>query len=178
MAKDPNYGLYQEHSARRPAPHSPSEISVGSPEERTWSALAHLSIFLNLFTGFLGPVVAFAIWVVYRGRSERVAIHAMRSMWYQVVWLVILTVGWTITGILTLVLVGFLLVPVMLLLSLIPFAYAAYAAYKASRGAELEKMFEDALSRYLWAVFSETRNIPPAAKTSAKSEFAPRSFRG
>ena len=72
--------------------------------------------------------------MVYRGRSEWVSFHAMRSLWYQVAWLLVLTVGWTVTGILTLVLIGFLLVPVMLLLSLIPFVHVAYAAYKASRG--------------------------------------------
>src|SRR5215207_5289389 len=132
MAQDPNYGLYREHHAT-PAPRYPSGIGVGSLEERTWSALAHLSIFLNLFTGFLGPIVVFAIWMVYRGRSEWVAFHAMRSLWYQVTWLVILTVGWTVTGILT---------PVMVVLSLVPFVHTVYAAYKASRGANY---------RYLWA---------------------------
>src|SRR5215212_6773215 len=141
MDQDPNYGLYREHHATL-APRYPSGIGLGTPEERTWSALAHLSIFLNLFTGFLGPVVAFVIWMVYRGRSERVAFHAMRSLWYQVAWLVILTVGWTVTGILTLVLIGFLLVPVMVLLSLVPFVHAAYAAYKASWGVDY---------RYIWA---------------------------
>jgi uncharacterized Tic20 family protein len=135
MSQDPNYGLYLEQSTRL-APHYPSVIGIGTPEERTWSALAHLSIFLNLFTGFLGPVVAFVIWIVYRGRSERVAFHAMRSLWYQVAWLVILTVGWTVTGLLTLVLIGFLLVPVMVVLSLVPFVHAAYAAYQASRGVD------------------------------------------
>ena len=135
MSQDPNYGLYREHSTRL-APLYPSGIGIGTTEERTWSALAHLSIFLNLFTGFLGPVVAFVIWIVYRGRSERVAFHAMRSLWYQVAWLVILTVGWTVTGILTLVLIGFLLVPVMVVLSLVPFVHAAYAAYQASRGVD------------------------------------------
>ncbi|MCA1729177.1 MAG: DUF4870 domain-containing protein [Actinobacteria bacterium] len=141
MAQDPNYGLYQEHHAK-PAPRHPSGTGVGTPEERTWSALAHLSIFLNLFTGLLGPLVAFAIWMAYRGRSERVAFHARRSLWYQVAWLVILAVGWTVTGILTLVLIGFLLIPVMMMLSLVPFLHAAYAAYKVSRGVDY---------RYLWA---------------------------
>jgi uncharacterized protein len=135
MSQDPNYGLYREHHATL-APRYPSGIGIGTAEERTWSALAHLSIFLNLFTGFLGPVAAFAIWMVYRGRSGRVASHAMRSLWYQVAWLAILTVGWTVTGILTLVLIGFLLVPVMVVLSLVPFVHAAYAAYKASRGVD------------------------------------------
>jgi uncharacterized protein len=37
---------------------------------------------------------------------------------------------------LTLVLIGFLLVPVMVVLSLVPFVHAAYAAYQASRGVD------------------------------------------
>jgi uncharacterized protein len=40
-------------------------------DENTWSVLAHLSVFVNLLTGFLGPVVALIIWFVYRDRSER-----------------------------------------------------------------------------------------------------------
>jgi uncharacterized Tic20 family protein len=66
----------------------------------------------------------------------------MQSLWYQVAWLVIITLGWAVTGILTLVLIGFLLVPVMLLLTLVPFVHAAYAAYKVSQGADYN---------YLWA---------------------------
>ena len=30
-------------------------------DENTWSVLAHLSVFVNLLTGFLGPVVALII---------------------------------------------------------------------------------------------------------------------
>ena len=106
---------------------------LGDASERTWSILAHLSIFLNIFTGFLGPVAAFVIWLVYRDRSSRVAFHALRSLWYQLAWLVIISVGWTVAGILTAVLIGFLLFPVMLILTLAPFAHATYAAYKVSR---------------------------------------------
>lgn len=103
-------------------------------EEGTWSVLAHLSMLLNLVTGFLGPVAALVIWLVYRDRSPRIAFHALQSMWYQVAWLLILAIGWTITGLLTLVLIGFLFVPVMALISIVPFVHSAYAAYKVSSG--------------------------------------------
>ncbi len=59
--------------------------------------------------------------------------HALQSMWYQVAWLVLLGAGWAFTGLLMLVLIGFLLVPVMVLLTLVPFFHAAYAAYRVSR---------------------------------------------
>ena len=49
-------------------------------DENTWSVLAHLSVFLNLFTGFLGSVAALVIWLVYRDRSPRVSFHAMQSL--------------------------------------------------------------------------------------------------
>src|SRR5215213_11285625 len=83
---------------------------IGAQEERTFSVLSHLSMFLNLITGFLGPVVALIIWLLYKDRSRKVAFHALESMWYQIAWIVILSVGWSITYILMIVLIGFLLV--------------------------------------------------------------------
>ena len=109
---------------------------MSAQDERTWSVLAHLSMFLNLFTGFLGPVAALVIWLVYRDRSEKVAFHALESMWYQIGWLVILAVGWTVTGLLTLVLIGLLLIPVMAVASVVPFVHAGYAAYRVGEGDE------------------------------------------
>jgi|SRR5215210_1912618 len=113
-----------------------SPVTMGTQEERTVSVLAHLSIFLNLVTGFLGPVAAMIMWLVYRDRSSKVAFQALQSMWYQVAWLVILAAGWAVTGLLMLVLIGFLLVPVMALITLVPFVHGAYAAYRTSRDGE------------------------------------------
>ncbi len=96
--------------------------------------MAHLSVLLNLFTGFLGPVAALVIWLMYKDRSPRVSFHALQSLWYQVAWMVILVVGWTLTTFLMIVLVGFLLVPVMIVVSLVPFVHMSYAAYKVNQG--------------------------------------------
>ncbi len=126
QTKEQNYGMIGEHGA--------NPASMSAQQEKSWSVLAHLSLFLNLFTGFLGPVAALVIWLVYKDRSQKVAFHALQSMWYQVAWLVLLGAGWAFTGLLMLVLIGFLLVPVMVLLTLVPFVHAAYAAYRVSRG--------------------------------------------
>ncbi len=128
-----NYGIQHGHETW-PAPYGPIGGTMSTRDERTWSALAHLSTFLNIFTGFLGPVAAFIIWLVYRDKSPTVAHHALRSVFYQVAWLVAIVVGWTITGVLMAVIVGFLLVPVMLLVTLAPFVQASYEAYRAYRG--------------------------------------------
>jgi uncharacterized Tic20 family protein len=130
-AKDHNYGVAGDEDPRGHGP-----VVMGTQEEKTLSVLAHLSMYLNLVTGFLGPVAALVIWLVYRDRSRTVAFQALQSMWYQVAWLVILVAGWTITTLLMLVLIGFLLVPVMALISLVPFVHSAYAAYRVSKDGE------------------------------------------
>jgi hypothetical protein len=127
-----NYGLQREYEPPIDV-RLPGTMSLGA--ERTLSAVAHLSTFLNIFTGFLGPVAAFVIWLVYRDDSPTVAAHAMRSVLYQVVWLTAIFVGWSVTFALMGILVGFLLVPIMLLATLGPFVQASYEAYTAYRGA-------------------------------------------
>jgi uncharacterized Tic20 family protein len=140
-AKDHNYGVVggdvvEDETIRDEVAGERGPVTMGTQEERTLSVIAHLSILLNLVTGFLGPVAAMIMWLVYRDRSSRVAFQALQSMWYQVAWLVILAAGWAMTGLLMLVLIGFLLVPVMALITLVPFVHGAYAAYRTSRDGE------------------------------------------
>jgi uncharacterized protein len=79
-------------------------------------------------------VAAFILWLAYREKSPTVAHHALRSVFYQVAWLVAIAVGWTITTALMAVLIGFLLVPVMIVVTLGPFVQASYEAYMAYMG--------------------------------------------
>ena len=109
---------------------------MSAQDERTWSMIAHLSVLLSLVTGIGGPIAALVIWLVYKDRSQRVAFHALQSLWYQVAWAVIFFVGWSITFILMFVLIGFLLVPVMAIASLVPFVHQCYAAYKVYQGVD------------------------------------------
>jgi uncharacterized Tic20 family protein len=137
-AKEQNYGvadeeIVEEEIVEEPAGEHRAAV-MGTQEERTWSALSHLSVFLNLFTGFLGPVAAAVIWLVYRDKNPTVAFHALQSAGYQVAWLVLLGAGWALTGLLTLILIGFLLIPVMAVATVVPFVHMAYAAYRVSKG--------------------------------------------
>ena len=127
-----NYGIQHEYDPQVGRSLAPGGMSLGG--ERAWSAVAHLTTFLNIFTGFLGPVAAFVIWAVYRNDSPTVAAHAMRSVFYQLVWLTAIFIGWSITFALMAVLIGFLLVPVMALVTLGPFVQASYEAYRVFRG--------------------------------------------
>lgn len=150
-AEKKNYGITEEPGPEQePAARSPigqdqtAQDRIGGPgptvlgtrEEKTWSVLAHLSTFLNMFTIFLGPVAALVVWLVFKDRSRKVAFEALQSAAYQGAWLAILGVGWALTALLTIVLIGFLLIPAMLVLTLVPFAHAAYAAYRVSKDGE------------------------------------------
>ena len=132
-----NYGVEPEPGGSGSGGSGPGGIqttTLDPKDENTWSVLAHLSVFLNLFTGFLGPVAALVIWLMYRDRSPRVSFHALQSALYQVAWIVILAAGWSVAGLLTLILVGFLLFPVMMVATVVPFAHMAYAAYLVNQG--------------------------------------------
>ena len=133
MQQDPNYGSPREEPRLGSVPVG-GEMSAEN--ERMWSTLAHLSVLLSLVTGIGGPIAALVIWLVYKDKSQRVAFHALQSLWYQVAWAVILFVGWSITFILMFVLIGFLLVPVMTIASLMPFVHQCYAAYKVYQGVD------------------------------------------
>jgi uncharacterized Tic20 family protein len=69
-----------------------------------------------------------------------VAFHALQSLWYQVAWVVILGVDWAVTGLLTVVVVGFLL-PVMAIVTVVPFVHTGYAAYRVSKGEDYRYAF-------------------------------------
>ncbi|HLM78374.1 MAG TPA: DUF4870 domain-containing protein [Rubrobacteraceae bacterium] len=131
--QDPNYGTHQENPRLTRVPVGGA---MSAQDEQTWSMLAHLSVLLNIITGIGGPIAALIIWLVYRDKSQRVAFHALQSLWYQVAWAVILAVGWFITVVLMFVLIGFLLVPVMAIASLVPFVHQCYAAYKVYQGTD------------------------------------------
>ena len=139
--EDQNYGRPPEpgDTAGGLAGGDPSGGAMRPRDERTWSVLAHLSV-LAALVGLM-PLGALIIWLVYKDRSARVGFHALQALWYQIAWLVILVVGWFIALLLSLVLIGLLLLPVMLVASLVPFVHGCYAAYRVSQGEDYRYPF-------------------------------------
>jgi uncharacterized protein len=139
--EEQNYGRPPEagDTAGGLAGGDPSGGAMSPQDERTWSVLAHLSV-LAALVGLM-PLGALIIWLVYKDRSARVGFHALQALWYQIAWLVILVVGWFIALLLSLVLIGFLLLPVMLVASLVPLVHGCYAAYKVSQGEDYRYPF-------------------------------------
>ncbi len=116
-------------------------LTLPTSEERTWAMLAHLSVLANLLTGFLGPVIALIIYLVYKERSRYVAYHSLQSFIFQLIWWVgagaVAGIAWTISGVLAMLLIGCCLMPFALIVSLIPIAaliYGVVGAVQCSQG--------------------------------------------
>jgi uncharacterized Tic20 family protein len=140
MEEEQNHGRTGEPGDTTGGPAGGTQSTTMSPQdERTWSILAHLSVLAGLVG--LMPLGALIIWLVYKDRSPRVGFHALQALWYQIAWLVILVVGWSVTFVLSFILIGLLLIPVMLIASLVPFVHGCYAAYKVSQGVDYRYPF-------------------------------------
>ena len=123
------------------SPQSHQQPPLSPSDERTWAMLAHLSVLLNLLTGFLGPVAALIIYLIFRDRSRYVAYQSLQSLIFQLVaWVgggALASIAWAISGVLAAVLIGCLLMPIALLISLIPVAalvYGVVGAIQCSQG--------------------------------------------
>lgn len=142
---------------------SASTLDVTS-QERGWAAAAHLSILLTLLLGLatggigalLGVAVPAIIWLVHREKSDYVADQARQATLYQLAGFVallvlviggviLLAVGWAISAVLTIILIGLVLALVMVVVTValiaaviaLPIAqvvYGCYAAAEASSG--------------------------------------------
>ncbi len=133
--------------------------------EWTAAMLAHASILLTMILGvaggvgaLIGPGVALAMYFGYREKSRFVAFHALQSCAYQAIGVLLyavlaavlavwIAIAWTVSGLLSAVLIGFLLMPFALALTLLtallllcaPFAwlgYGLYAAYQVYQGSD------------------------------------------
>jgi len=124
-------------------PVPPEPISAG--DERTWGMLSHLSVLLNLATGFGGPIAALIIYLVYKERSRFVAYHALQALVFQLIWWVgggaLAGITWAISGALTAICVGVVLMPLALIFSIMPLAgliYGIIGAVQTSQGRDFK----------------------------------------
>jgi uncharacterized protein len=122
---------------------------LSSAEERTWSVLAHLTVLLNLITGFAGPIAALVIYLIYKDRSRTVAYHALQAMLFQLIWWYgggfLIGAMWAVVGVLSAILVGIILIPfavvITLFLALLPIGaviYGVVAALQVNQGTDFK----------------------------------------
>ncbi len=142
------YGRSPERAAPHPTPVAPAPAEHLSPaDERLWAMLAHLSVLLNLITGFAGVAAAFLIYLIYRDRSRYVAFQSLQALLFQLIfWAgagLMIGLMWTVVGALSVVIIGVFLIPFALLgtffLVLLPtlsILYGIYAGIQTNSGAD------------------------------------------
>lgn len=117
-----------------------NEIPVSGPTqyERNWASMAHLTALLTALVGLstsgvgavLALLVPLAMYVYFGGRSRYVAFHALQSTVFQALGAVLYVVlggsvaaaiaaAWVTAGVLSVVLVGLVLMPFALALTLV-----------------------------------------------------------
>lgn len=114
-------------------------------EERQWAMIAHFSVLVNLFTGFLGAVIPLAIYMIYKDRSRYVAYQSLQGLIFQIIWWIgggVLTgVAWTITGTLSAFVIGIICIPFACIISaapLISLGYGVYAGIQTNQGQDFK----------------------------------------
>ena len=125
---------------------SPAPLPPLTPEEeRQWAMLAHLGVLANLFSGFLGPIVPLAIYMIYKERSRYVAYQSMQALIFQLIWWVgggaLTGIAWAITGALSAVIIGLLCIPFACVISVMPLValiYGVYAGIQCNQGQDFK----------------------------------------
>ena len=107
--------------------------------------ISHLSVLLNLVTGILGPVVPLILYMSYKDRSRYVAYQSLQALIFQLVWWVgggvLVGIAWTITGVLSAILIGLICIPFAILFSALPLVavvYGVIAGVQTSQGQDFK----------------------------------------
>ena len=108
---------------------------LSQADERLWAMLAHLSVLLNLVTGFLGVFAPLVIYFIYKDRSRYVAFQAMQSFIFQLIFWggagVLVGVMWAVVGLLSAILVGLICIPFAIIFSFLPLGALVYGVIGA-----------------------------------------------
>jgi hypothetical protein len=108
-----------------------ASVHKAVPDDNLMAALAHAGILITV-------IVALVIWLTQKEKSKYVEFQAKQALVYQLVVGVALLVMWVISFILMFVYIGFLLMPIVMLLGLAAVIYGFYAAYQTYQGKDFK----------------------------------------
>lgn len=119
-----------------PTPPPQPPVAPKSPDNqaRTWNMLCHLSALAGFFIPFgnlLGPLI---VWQIKKNEFPSVDIHGKAALNFQITVLIASIVAAVVAIILSFFCVGFLLIPLVLLIALAGLVFAIIAGIKANNG--------------------------------------------
>jgi uncharacterized Tic20 family protein len=126
-----------------PPPPTPAVPAPGSPESqaRTWNMLCHLSAlagFIVPFGNILGPLL---VWQIKKNEIPSTNVHGKAALNFQITVVIALLAGMAVAILLSFFCVGFLLIPVVMLIGLAGLIFAIIAGIKANNGEDYKYPF-------------------------------------
>jgi len=126
-----------------PPPPTPAVPTPGSPESqaRTWNMLCHLSAlagFIIPFGNILGPLL---VWQIKKNEIPSTNVHGKAALNFQITVVIALLAGMAVAILLSFFCVGFLLIPVVMLIGLAGLIFAIIAGIKANNGEDYKYPF-------------------------------------
>ncbi|MCD6327113.1 DUF4870 domain-containing protein [bacterium] len=98
-------------------------------QARGWAMLSHLGTFAGVVIPFGNIIAPLVIWLIKREESAFVEDQAKESLNFQISW----SIYMSIAGLLTLILIGFVLVPIAAIFGIIVVIIAAVRANKGEK---------------------------------------------
>ncbi len=108
------------------------------------SMLAHLSILTVLIIGPLSMVIPLLIWLLERNKPDKsdvIEFHSKQAFFYQIAVYLIITLLAIIIAILSIILVGLLFIPLLILCGLAAIAYGVYGGIRVSQGEDFRYFY-------------------------------------
>lgn len=122
----------------------PKKKTIQSKDPLLLASMSHFSILLVLLIGPFSVVVPLLIWLLERnkpGQSKTIEFHAMQAFFYQVaVYLIGLILG-VLIAILSIIVIGVLLIPVLVLFGIAAIVYGTYAGVKVIQGEDFRYIY-------------------------------------
>jgi len=108
------------------------------------AALSHLSILTVLLIGPFSMVIPLIIWLLERNKSNKstqVEFHAKQAFFYQLAVYLIGAVLGIFIGLLSIILIGLLFIPVLILFGMAALIYGAYGGIRVGQGEDFRYIY-------------------------------------
>jgi hypothetical protein len=128
-------------SAQPPQPATPTPPPGPESQARTWNMLCHLSAlagFIIPFGNMLGPLL---VWQIKKNEIPSVNVHGKAALNFQITVTIAALIGMVVAVVLSFVCVGFLLIPIVILIGLAGLVFAIIAGIKANNGEDYKYPF-------------------------------------
>ena len=122
----------------------PVKPKPSTKENTQLAALAHLSILTLLLLGPLSMIIPLIIWLLERNKPDKSAsleFQAKQAFFYQLAAYLITAILGIIVGVLSIILIGLLFIPVLILFPVAALIYGIYAGVKVWQGEDFRYIY-------------------------------------